>query len=69
MDGRMVYMTAEQYAEINRLIEMLMRLNRNERASKLMNLALAYKFAKQNEPALPDNVVAFDSYSKRVPCA
>jgi len=55
----MVAMTAEQYAEVERCIEFLMRLNRNERAATMMNLALAYKFAASVEPTLPSNVVEF----------
>lgn len=65
-DTRMVAMTAEQHAEIERYIELLMRANKNERATKMMNLALAYRFAKPAEPALPDNVVAIDNYSRKV---
>lgn len=63
---RMVAMTAEQAAEVDRYIEVLMRANYNERAAKMMNLALAYKFAQDVEPPLPDNVVALDSFSRRV---
>ena len=64
---RLVAMTAEQYAEVERCIEALMRANRNERASKLMTLALSYKFAKDVEPALPSNVVAFpQEFSRKV---
>lgn len=62
----MVAMTAEQAEEIERYIELLMRARRNERAAQMMNLALAYKFAKQNEPSLPDNVVELGSYSRKV---
>lgn len=65
-EGRMVWMTAEQAREIDRYIEALMRANRNERASVMMNLALAYRFAKQNEPEAPSNVIAMDGYSRRV---
>ena len=65
-DGRMVYMTAEQAHEIDRYVEALMRANYNERAVRMMNLALAYKFAPQNEPELPSNVVAMDGYSRKV---
>ena len=65
-DGRMVYMTAEQAHEIDRYVEALMRANYNERAVTMMNLALAYRFAKANEPELPSNVVAMDTYSRKV---
>jgi hypothetical protein len=68
-DTRTILMTAEQAAEIERHIGQLMRANQNERASLMMALSLAYKFAPPTEPALPDNVVEFGSYSKRVPCA
>ena len=56
-DIRMVAMTAEQHEEIEHYIQLLMRGHRNERAASMMNLALAYKFAKKNEPELPSNVV------------
>ena len=65
-DMRMVAMSAEQYEEVNRHIEMLMRGNLNERASTMMTLALAYKFAKPEEPELPTNVVDLHDFSKRV---
>ena len=70
-DLRMVAMTAEQAAEIDRYIELLMRGHMSERASTMMNLALAYKFARPQEPELPTNVYpivrhAGDSWSKRV---
>jgi hypothetical protein len=68
-DLRMVAMTAEQFAEVERCVVDLMRANRNARASTMMTLSLAYKFAAPTEPALPDNVVQLDGYSKRVPCA
>jgi hypothetical protein len=65
--ARQVLMTSEQYDEVNICIEALMRMNRNERASKLMTLALSYKFAKDIEPALPSNVVAFpQEFSRKV---
>ena len=64
---RQVLMTAEQYDEVNLCIEALMRMNRNERASKLMTLALSYKFAKDVEPSLPSNVLAFpQEFSRKV---
>ena len=68
-DERPVLMSAEQYEEINRYIELLMRGHKNERAALMMNLALAYKFAKPVEPELPSNVVEFGTYSKRAPVA
>ena len=65
-DSRMVSMTAEQAAEIEAYIELLMRAHKNERASQMMNLALAYKFAKPIEPPLPENVVQFGDWSRKV---
>ena len=62
----MVAMTAEQHAEIERHIVELMRRHKNERASQMMNLALAYKFAKPSEPVLPSNVVELHGHSRRV---
>ena len=59
----MVAMTSEQYVEVERCIEALMRMNRNERAATLMTLALAYKFAK---PEAPTNVVELHGYSQKV---
>lgn len=66
-DGRMVYMTPEQHAEIERYILELMRAHHNERASTMMNLALAYKFAEPPKP--PSNVVEMHGYSRKAPCA
>jgi hypothetical protein len=37
-------------------------------ATHMMTLALAYKWAGEPVPALPSNVVQFDSYSRKVPC-
>ena len=65
-DERTVIMTAEQYAEVERCIEERMRMNKNDRAATLMNLALAYKFARPIEPAPPSNVVEFHGYSRKV---
>lgn len=62
----MVSVTAEQCAEIERYIELLMRANLNERAAKMMNLSLAYKFAKSSEPETPSNVVDLHDFSKKV---
>lgn len=65
-DGRMVYMTAEQAAVLDRLIEQMMRANDTD-ASKMMVLALSYKFAQPTQPRLPENVVEFpDRHSVRV---
>jgi hypothetical protein len=66
-DERAVVMNAEQYAEIERHIEDLMRANRNERAAAMMNLALAWRFAAPIEPPRPSNVVELASYSRKVP--
>jgi hypothetical protein len=68
-DFRMVAMTAAQAAEIEGYIEVLMRANYTDRAAAMMSLALAYKFAPSTKPALPDNVVSLDTYSRKVPCA
>lgn len=61
--GRMVYMTAEQHADIERYIEQEMRAFHNERAARMMTLSLAYRFA--SDP-LPDNVVELDVHSRKV---
>lgn len=63
---RMVLMTAEQAAAVNECIESLMRANQNERAAKLMNLALAYKFGHDLDPPLPENVVEMHGFSRKV---
>jgi hypothetical protein len=68
-DERSVFMTAEQHAEIERHIVDLMRRDKNDRASLMMTLSLAYKFARPVEPVVPSNVVQFDSYSRKAPCA
>jgi hypothetical protein len=68
-DERGVLMTAEEYAEIETYIRVLMRANKNERAALMMNLALKYKFAKPVDAPLPENVVEIGSYSRKVPCA
>lgn len=65
-DTRMVAMSDEQAAEIERYIEQLMRASKNERASLMMNLALAYKFAKTSEPERAPNVVDLHDFSRRV---
>ena len=67
---RSVLMTAEQAAEIDRYIVLLMRAHHNERAATMMNLALAYKFAAPVEPELPENVYplvthAGDNWSRK----
>lgn len=65
MNGRMVYMTEAQYAEVESLIEALMRAKQTERAALLMNLSLSYRFAAPAEPVLPDNVVELHGYSRK----
>ena len=62
----MVAMTAEQHEEIERHIVELMRRHKNERASTMVNLALAYKFARPQQPVLPANVVELHGHSRRV---
>lgn len=67
-DGRMVYMTAEQHEDVEHYIVALMHADDRERASRMMALALAWKFASTLEQ-LPDNVVSLDNWSTKVPCA
>ena len=69
MRQRMVPMSQEQYdARNDHIIPSLMRAELTEMASQMMTLALAYKWADEPVAPLPDNVVALDGYSKRVPC-
>ena len=68
MSERPVFISGEQAQILEALGVELMRRG-DDRAMKVLALSLAYKFAKPLEPELPDNVVEFDSYSKRVPCA
>ncbi len=68
---RMVAMTAEQAAEVDLYVEQLMREKKEPRATLMMTLALAWRFAKPQAPELPTNVYpivkhAGDSWSKRV---
>ena len=62
---RMVAMTAEQAAELDRCIQELMRGHKNERASTLMNLKLSYQFAKPEAPSRT-NVVDLHDFSRKV---
>lgn len=64
-DSRSVLMTAEQAQEIDRYIELLMRAHKNERATLMMNLALAYKFSPKQPTTWPDNVVELHGFSRR----
>lgn len=48
---RLVLMSAEQAAEIERCVEVLIRANLNEQANAMMGVALAYKFARPVEQA------------------
>ena len=67
--NRMVPMSQEQYDVLNEhIIPSLMRADLTEAASQMMTLALSYKWAAEPVAPLPDNVVALDGYSKRVPC-
>jgi len=66
---RMVPMSQAQYDLLNdHIIPSLMRADLTEAASQMMTLALAYKWVDEPITPLPDNVVEFGSYSKRVPC-
>jgi len=68
--NRMVPMSQEQYDVLNEhIIPSLMRADLTEMASQMMTLTLAYKWADEPVAPLPDNVVEFAGYSKRVPCA
>lgn len=63
----MVAMTFEQYDCLERLIPKLMHERLEREACLMMNLALAWRFAKPVEPVLPSNVVAFpEQHSRRV---
>lgn len=68
-DMRLVPMTAEQAEELDRCIELLMRANRNERATTLMTLRFAWSAAQPQEKPLPNNVIDMFGYSRKVPCA
>jgi hypothetical protein len=69
MSERYVLMNAEQAADLDLYILQLMRSGENERASRMMNLTLAFKFAKPAKPPLPENVVEIDKNSRKVPAA
>jgi hypothetical protein len=70
MSERMVPMSQAQYDALNEhIVPSLMRADLTEMATQMMTLALAYKWAGEPVPALPSNVVQFDSYSRKVPCA
>lgn len=69
---RSVPMSAEQAETLNRVvIPALMRAGEDQRASQMMALALAWKFAPEPEGELPSNVYplvkhAGDSWSRKV---
>ena len=64
---RQVPMTQEQYDVLNdHVIPSLMRAELTEMATHLMALSLAYKWADEPVGVLPENVVQFDRYSRRV---
>jgi len=64
---RMVPMTQEQYDALNEhVIPSLMRADLTEMATHLMGLALAFKWADEPVEPLPENVIQFDTYSRRV---
>lgn len=56
-DERIVAMSAEQRAELDRYILELMRAHQNERAALMMHLARSYMFAPPLKPPPPSNVV------------
>jgi hypothetical protein len=71
MSERRIVMTSEQYADLELYIVSLMRSGECERAQRMMNLTLAYKFARDLEPPLPQNVYpivthAGDDWSRRI---
>jgi hypothetical protein len=68
-DDRTITMNAEQAADLELYILQLMRSGENERASRMMNLTLSWKFAKPAKPPLPENVVEIDKHSRKVPAA
>lgn len=70
-DERLVAMSAEQHEDIEHYIVALMHADERERASRMMSLALSWKFAKPVEPPLPSNVYplvrhAGDNWSRKV---
>lgn len=62
---RQVPMSREQADILEDLGVDLMRMN-DERAVKVLALSLGWKFSPPLYPPLPDNVVEFDHYSRRV---
>jgi hypothetical protein len=71
MTERQITMTAEQRDDIEAYIVALMHAGERQRAHRMMNLALSYKFARDLEPPLPPNVYplvthAGDDWSRRV---
>ena len=58
---RFVTMTAEQAQILEDVGVQMMRVD-DARAMKVLGLSLAYKFAKDIEPALPDNVLEFGAH-------
>jgi hypothetical protein len=71
MSERRIVMTSEQHEDLELYILALMRSGQREQAQRMMNLTLAYKFARDLEPSLPSNVYpiikhAGDDWSRRV---
>lgn len=67
MSARHVPMTPEQFKVLDEVVVPgLMRANDQRRAAEMMALALAYKFAPENKPELPSNVVEMQGFSRRV---
>ena len=67
---RTIAMSSEQAQIIDEVvIPGLMRAGDEQRAAKMMALALAWKFAKRPAPEVPDNVVELHGYSRKAPCA
>lgn len=60
---KLVPMTQQQYEDIEKFIEWLMREGQEARASRMMNLALAYRFGRGEKEA--SNVIPIQTYLSR----
>ena len=65
MSEKLVAIDAEQAKILEDVGVALMRAD-DDRAMRVLSISLAYKWAKLIEPPLPDNVVEFGSYSRKV---